>query len=83
VGESSWCYGPYISGSRTTRKRYKQTSDRSAGDARTSRTIGRGVAELYNITRLVWNVGTWEYRNVGYTNVLTYLVYFIGVGLYI
>jgi hypothetical protein len=52
------CYGPYISSSRTTRKRYKQTSSRSAGGTRTSRTIGRGVAELYDVTRLVRNVGT-------------------------
>jgi hypothetical protein len=47
------CYGPYISSSRTTRKRYKQTSGKSAGDARTSQTIGRGVAELYDVIRLV------------------------------
>ena len=30
------CYRPYISSSITTRKRYKLTSSRSAGDARTS-----------------------------------------------
>jgi hypothetical protein len=36
----------------------KQTSDGSAGDAGTSRTIGRGVAESYDVTRLVRNVGT-------------------------
>jgi hypothetical protein len=47
------CYGPYISSSRTTRKRHKQTSDGSAGDARASRTIGQGVAESYDIIRLV------------------------------
>jgi hypothetical protein len=29
-------HGPYISSSRTTRKRHKQTSGGSAGDARTS-----------------------------------------------
>jgi hypothetical protein len=51
-------YGPYISSSRTTRKRHKQTSNRSAGDARASRTIGRGVAESYDVTGLVRNVGT-------------------------
>jgi hypothetical protein len=51
-------YGPYISSSRTTRKRYKQTSGRSAGGTRTSRTMGRGVAESYNIIRPVRNVGT-------------------------
>ena len=34
--------------------------------------IGQGVAELYNITGLVQNVGTWEYGNAGRTNVLTY-----------
>jgi hypothetical protein len=54
----STCYGPYISSSRTTRKRHEQTSSGSAGDAGTSRTIGRGVAELYNVTRPVRNVGT-------------------------
>jgi hypothetical protein len=51
-------YGPYISSSRTTRKRYKQTSSRSVGGTRTSRTIGRGVAELHDVTRPVRNVGT-------------------------
>jgi hypothetical protein len=45
------CYGPYISSSRTTRKGYKQTSNRSAGDARTSRIIGQGVAESYEELR--------------------------------
>jgi hypothetical protein len=53
-----FCYGPYISSSRTTGKRHKQTSGRSAGDARTSRTMGQGVAELYDVTRPVRNVGT-------------------------
>jgi hypothetical protein len=48
-----FCYGPYISSSRTTRKRHEQTNGRSAGGTRTSRTIGRGVAELYNVMRLV------------------------------
>jgi hypothetical protein len=52
------CYGPYISSSGATGKRHEQTSDRSAGDAGTSRTMGRGVAESYNVTRLVRNVGT-------------------------
>ena len=33
---SSTCYGPIISSSITTRKRYKQTSGGSAGDAKTS-----------------------------------------------
>jgi hypothetical protein len=46
-------YGPYISSSRTTRKRHKQTSNGSAGDAKTSRTIGQGVAESHDVTRLV------------------------------
>jgi hypothetical protein len=46
-------YGPYISSSRTTRKRHKQTSGGSVGDARTSRAIRRGVAKSYNVTRLV------------------------------
>ena len=32
----TYYYGPYISSSRTTRKRHKQTSGGSAGDARTS-----------------------------------------------
>jgi hypothetical protein len=45
------CYGPYISSSRTTRKRHKQTSNRSVGDARTSRTIGQGVAKLHKELR--------------------------------
>jgi hypothetical protein len=63
---------PYISSSRATRKRHKQTSGGSAGDARTSRTIGRGVAESYDVTGLVWNVGTWECGNVRCTDVLTY-----------
>jgi hypothetical protein len=47
------CYGPYTNSSRTTRKRYKQTSNGSAGDAGTSRTIGRGVAESHDVTRPV------------------------------
>ena len=47
------CYGPYISSSITTRNRYKQTSSGSAGDAGTSQTMGRGVAESHNIIRLV------------------------------
>jgi hypothetical protein len=34
------CYGPYISSSRTTRKRYKQTSSGSTGGTGTSWTIG-------------------------------------------
>jgi hypothetical protein len=78
-------YGPYISSSRTTRKRHKQTSSRSAGGTRTSRTMGRGVAESHNVTGPVWNVGIWERGNATYrrTNIPTYLVYFIGVGLYI
>jgi hypothetical protein len=46
-------YGPYISSSRTTRKRYKQTSGRSAGGTGTSQTIGRGVAESHDVIRLV------------------------------
>jgi hypothetical protein len=58
-------YGPYISSSRTTRKRYKQTSSGSAGDTGTSQTMGRGVTKSYNVTRPVWNVGTWERGNVG------------------
>jgi hypothetical protein len=37
----------------------------SAGDAGTSRAMGRGVAESYDVTRPVWNVGTWERGNVG------------------
>jgi hypothetical protein len=47
------CYGPYISSSRTTRKRHKQTSGRSMGGAGTSQTIGQGVAESHDVTRLV------------------------------
>jgi len=47
------CYGPNNSSSYTTRKRYEQTSGRSTGGARTSWTIGRGVAKSYNVTRLV------------------------------
>jgi hypothetical protein len=79
------CYGPYISSSRTTRKRHEQTSSRGAGGTGTSRTMGRGVAESHDVTRPVRNVGTWERGNATYrrTNVPTYLVYFIGVGLYI
>jgi len=42
------------------------------GGAGISQTIGRGVAELYNVTRLVRNVGMWERRNIGYTNILIY-----------
>jgi hypothetical protein len=52
------CYGPNNSSSYTTGKRYKQTSGRSTGGARTSRTMGRGVAKSHNVTRLVRNVGT-------------------------
>ena len=65
--------------------RYKQTSNGNAGDARTSRTIGRGVAESYNVIGPVRNIETWERKNATYrrTNVLTYSVYFIGVRLYI
>jgi hypothetical protein len=51
-------YRPNNSSSYTTGKKYKQTSGRSTGGARTSQTIGRGVAELYNVIRLVRNVGT-------------------------
>ena len=52
------CYGPDISSSITTRKRPKQVSSGSAGDAGTSQAIGRGVAESHNVTRPVRNVGT-------------------------
>ena len=65
------CYGPYISSSATTGKRYEQVSGGSAGGARTSRTIGRGVAELHNMSR--YQFGMWERGNVGMrrTNVLS------------
>ena len=52
------CYGPCINSSTTTGKRHKQASDGGAGGAGTSRAMGRGVAESYNVTRPVWNVGT-------------------------
>jgi hypothetical protein len=58
------CYGPYISSSRATGKRHEQTSGRSAGGTRTSRIMGRGVAESHDVTRPVRNVGTWERGNV-------------------
>jgi hypothetical protein len=66
------CYGPDNSSSHTTGKRHEQTSGRSTGGAGTSRTIGRGVAESHDVTRLVRNVGTWERGNVGTWDVPTY-----------
>ena len=42
--------------------------DRHAKDSNAfrKRLIGRGVAELYNIMGLVWNVRTWERGNAIY-----------------
>ena len=69
---SRGCYGPAKNSSYTTGKRRKTTSGGSVGDAGTSRAMGRGVAKSHNVTRLVWNVGTWERGNVQRTDVLTY-----------
>ena len=53
-------YRPNISSSITTRKRPKLVSGGSAGDAGTSRAMGRGVAKSYNVIRL-----SLERENVG------------------
>jgi len=52
------CYGPYSSSSTAIKRGYKWTSGGSAGGARTSQTMGRGVTELYN--RLRYRFSIWD-----------------------
>jgi hypothetical protein len=44
-------YGPYIGSSSTTKKGHGRVSQSSAGRARTSRAMGRGVAESHDGSR--------------------------------
>ena len=59
------CYGPYKRDSTDSQKGLRPTQDQYArgGTNRTSRAMGRGVAELYNKTQYV---SLWEHGNITY-----------------
>ena len=75
-------YRPYKLVSTNTQKRVNTAQGQYAGTkrskrARSSKTIGQGVAESYSKTQYIQELGTWEYKYIIYlkhqrTNILTY-----------